>query len=76
MGVSRQSIATAAGYVPDEGDEAAPELDIRDPEVSLFFRGYDWDEFTHDEQEIIRTAIRMALQVRKAREAGTEGKSE
>ena len=56
--------------------ELDPEdIDIADPEISLFFKGYDWDEFTEDEHEIIRYGIRTALAIRKARER-SEGKTE
>ena len=67
MGVPRRKLFEFAGYVLPE--ELEPEdIQIDDPELSMFFRGYEWDEFTSDEKELIRTGVRMALLARKARE--------
>ena len=71
MRVPARRLYQLAGYFDE--DELEPEqIDIADPEVYLFFRQYQWDEFTEDEKELIRMGIRMALQARKAREQEQE----
>ena len=74
LGVSVQTVYKMAGWLPE--DEDSDEIDIADPEISMFFRGYDWDEFTDDEKDLIRMGIRMALKARQARaQEDTEGGS-
>ena len=66
MDVPKRRLFELAGYIDqDEFDE--DEIDIADPEIALFFRGYEWDEFTNEEQDIIRNAVRMARSIREAR---------
>ena len=38
-------------------EDSIDDIDIEDPELSLFFRG-EWDEFTDYEKEFIREALR------------------
>ena len=46
------------------------DIDIADPELSLFFRG-EWDEFTEDEKEFLKGMIRESRELlRKRRERG------
>ena len=71
MRVPARRLYHLAGYF-DEGELEPEQIDIADPEVGLFFRQYQWDEFTEDEKELIRMGIRMALQARKAREQEQE----
>ena len=72
MGVPRRKLFEVAGYVRPE--ELEPEdIEISDPEIALFFLGYEWDEFTAAEQDIIRQAIRSALAIRREREAKEQG---
>ena len=49
-----------------EGREEVFEVD--DPEVRLFFRQYEWAEFTNEEQELIRQGMKMAAAYKTARE--------
>ena len=66
MGVPHRKLFELAGYV--QAEELEPEdIDIADPEISLFFRGYDWDEFTEAERDLVKMGIRMALAHHKAR---------
>ena len=45
------------------------DIDIADPEISLFFRG-EWETFTEEEQEFIRGMIRESRKLlRKRRES-------
>lgn len=69
MEVPRRKLFELAGYVLPE--ELEPEdIEIDDPEINMFFRKYEWDEFTEDERELIRLGIRMALKAREARQEG------
>ncbi len=71
MGVPRRKLFEVAGYVRPE--ELEPEdIEITDPEIALFFLGYEWDEFTEAGQDIIRQAVRSALAIRREREAKQE----
>ena len=48
------------------------DIDITDPELSLFFRG-EWDELTEEEKEFIKGMIRESRELlRKRREAGRQ----
>ena len=50
----------------DDGDD----IDIADPDLSLFFRG-EWDTFTEDEKDFIKGMIRESRELlRKRRETG------
>lgn len=74
MEVPRRKLFELAGYL--EPEDLEPEnIEIDDPEISMFFRKYEWDEFTSDERELIRLGIRMALQARAARAQAVEGEA-
>ena len=74
LGVPVMSVYKMAGWLPEESD--SDEIDINDPEMSMFFRGYDIEDFTEEEKNIIRTGIRMAKAARQAREQeDTESKN-
>ena len=70
-GLSAEDLSAAAnvlGVRPEwllEGTQV--DIDIPDPELRLFFRNYDWDEFTNEEKDVIRQGINMALAARRAR---------
>ena len=66
MDVPLRTLYILAGYI-DASEFEGDEIDIADPEISLFFRQYEWDEFTEEEKEVIRQAIRMAKAYREAR---------
>lgn len=74
MRVPHQTLFELAGYV-EPADRAPEEIDIEDPEIRLFFRNYDWDEFTEQEKDVIRQGIRMVEASRRAREASGLGTS-
>ena len=53
-----------------EGKVETDDIDIADPDLSLFFRG-EWDTFTEDEKDFIKGMIRESRDLlRKRREAG------
>ena len=62
-------------YGEEEGTSPTPgpdDIDITDPELSLFFRG-EWDELTEEEKEFIKGMIRESRELlRKRREAGRQ----
>ena len=66
MDVPLRTLYILAGYI-DASEFEGDEIDISDPELSLFFRQYEWDEFNDEEKEVIRQAIRMAKAYREAR---------
>ena len=66
MDVPLRTLYVLAGHI-DASEFDSDEIDITDPEISLFFRQYEWDEFTEEEKEVIRQAIRMAKAYREAR---------
>ena len=66
MDVPLRTLYIMAGYI-DASEFEGNEIDIADPEISLFFRQYEWDEFNDEEKEVIRQAIRMAKAYREAR---------
>ena len=66
MDVPLRTLYVMAGYI-DASEFEGDEIDIADPELSLFFRQYEWDEFNDEEKEVIRQAIRMAKAYREAR---------
>ena len=66
MDVPLRTLYVLAGYI-DASEFEGDEIDIADPELSLFFRQYEWDEFNEEEKEVIRQAIRMAKAYREAR---------
>ena len=66
MDVPLRKLYVLAGYI-DASEFDIDEIDIADPEISLFFRQYEWDEFNDEEKEVIRQAIRMAKAYREAR---------
>ena len=43
-------------------------FEVEDPEVRLFFRQYEWNDFTEEEQELVRQGLRMATAYRAARQ--------
>ena len=71
MRLPARTLYQLAGYFDDDELEL-DQIEIADPEVCLFFRQYQWDEFTDDEKQLIRMGIRMALLARKAREQEPE----
>ncbi len=66
MDVPLRTLYVLAGYI-DADEFDSDEIDITDPEISLFFRQYEWDEFNDEEKEVVRQAIRMATAYREAR---------
>ena len=66
MDVPLRSLYILAGYI-DASEFEGDEIDIADPEISLFFRQYEWDEFNYEEKEVVRQAIRMVKAYREAR---------
>ena len=66
MDVPLRTLYILAGYI-DASEFEGDDIDIADPEISLFFRQYEWDEFNDEEKEVIRQAIRMAEAYREAR---------
>ena len=49
-------------------------FEVEDPEVRLFFRQYEWDDFTAEEQELVRQGLRMATTYRAARQRSDRGR--
>ena len=43
-------------------------FEVEDPEIRLFFRRYEWGDFTEEEQELVRQGLRMATAYKAARE--------
>ena len=77
---SSRSGKTATEWFYGEQDEPATtqghaesdDIDITDPELSLFFRG-EWDELTEEEKEFIKGMIRESRELlRKRREGGRQ----
>lgn len=66
MDVPLRTLYILAGYI-DASEFEGDEIDIADPEISLYFRQYQWDEFNYEEKEVIRQAVRMAKAYREAR---------
>ncbi len=48
-----------------DGREETYEID--DPDLRLFFRQYEWGDFTEEERELIRQGLKMAAAYRAAR---------
>ena len=42
-------------------------FEVEDPDLRLFFRQYEWGDFTNEEQEVVRQGIKMAQAYRAAR---------
>ncbi len=50
------------------GQVASEDIDLQDPDLSLFFRG-EWNEFTEEEKEFVKGMIRESRELlRKRRE--------
>lgn len=71
IGLSAEQIPNAAEILGRsvqwliEGREEV--FEVEDPELRLFFRQYEWGDFTDEEQEIVRQGIKMAQAYRAAR---------
>ncbi|MXX53521.1 MAG: helix-turn-helix transcriptional regulator [Dehalococcoidia bacterium] len=72
IGLSAEQIPNAAEILGRsvqwliEGREEV--FEVQDPELRLFFRQYEWGDFTNEEQEIVRQGVKMAQAYRAARE--------
>ena len=69
MRVTHQTLFELAGYFGAD-DQEPQEIDIEDPEIRLFFRNYDWNEFAEQEKDVVRQRIRVVEATKIARGAG------
>ena len=51
-------------------DSETDDIDIADPEISLFFRG-EWEEFDEEEKEFIKGMIRESRELLRKRREGS-----
>ena len=71
IGLSAEQIPNAAEILGRsvqwliEGREEV--FEVQDPELRLFFRQYEWGDFTDEEQDVVRKGINMAVAYRAAR---------
>ncbi len=71
IGLSAEQIPNAAEILGRsvqwliEGREEV--FEVEDPALRLFFRQYEWGDFSDEEQELVRQGIKMAQAYRAAR---------